>query len=229
MIYIQKGPEPKHFLEYRHQTNARFDDMDSHVKAELREALLKEQGHLCAYCMCRINGAGDVKIEHLAARTPKNELDYHNLLAVCRGGEDGAIAARSCDTRKGNRPIFISPLNKTDMHRIYYSNNGAIHSNDHTQYEYTYADQNGKYHNGCSSPEQDLQERLNLNYKNGNPMIGRKTALRKFQEMLHPYKDVKSKRAFLERMQKFYAEPKGYLEPYCGILRWYINKKLSQL
>lgn len=229
MIYIQKGAEPKRFLQYRYQPNARFDDMDADVKIQLREALLKEQGHLCAYCMCRINGTGDVKIEHFAARTQDNELEYHNLLAVCKGGEGGAIAARSCDTKKENRPIFISPLNETDMHRIYYSNNGEIHSSDHTKHEFEYRDSSGKYHKSCSSPEQDLQECLNLNYENGSPMMGRKAALRKFQEKLQPYKDTKSKKAFLEKMQRLYAEQKEYIEPYIGILRWYIDKKLKQI
>lgn len=35
MIYIQKKPEPNLLLEYRHQINARFDDMDSDVKIQL--------------------------------------------------------------------------------------------------------------------------------------------------------------------------------------------------
>lgn len=229
MLYIQKKSEPKRFLEYRYQPNARFDDMDSDVKVQLREALLKEQGHLCAYCMCRIQGTGDVKIEHLTARTPENELEYHNLLAVCRGGEGGVAAARSCDTKKENRPMFISPLNKADMNRIYYSTNGEIHSADHTQHEFEYVDSAGKHHKGSSSPEQDLHECLNLNYKNGMPMMGRKAALRKFQELLRPYKDKQSKRAFLEKMQEFYSRKNEYLEPYSGILCWYIDKKLSQI
>ena len=60
-------------------------------------------------------------------------------------------------------------------------------------------------------------------------MIGRKTALRKFQKLLHPYKDKKSKRIFLEKMQRTYSENSEYLEPYVGILRWYVEKKLKQL
>lgn len=49
----------------RYQENARFDDMDTIVKKQLRESLLKEQGYLCAYCMKRIGDTKDVKIEHL--------------------------------------------------------------------------------------------------------------------------------------------------------------------
>lgn len=229
MIYIRKKSEPDQFLQYRQQKYARFNDMDSEVKEQLRKALLREQGHLCAYCMRRIRGANDVKIEHLQARTQENELQYHNLLAVCRGGEDGPVPARSCDTKKANRPLFINPLSEADMKRIYYGNNGEIHSTDMTEYVFTYEDNIGRRHEGRTSPERDLQECLNLNYKNGIPMMGRRTALRKFQQLLHPYKDAKSKKTFLKKMRKIYAEEQEYLEPYIGILRWYIDKKLKQI
>ncbi|NDO50695.1 TIGR02646 family protein [Lachnospiraceae bacterium MD335] len=229
MIYIQKKSEPNLLLEYRHQMNARFDDMDSDVKNQLRESLLKEQGHLCAYCMKRIADTKDIKIEHFEARTLENELNYHNLLAVCKGGEGGPVQARSCDTKKENRPIFINPLNKSDMNRIYYNNSGEIHSSDTTEYEFEYYDSTGKYHSGYTSPEQDIHVSLNLNYENGAPLLGRKTALRKFQQLLHPYKDKKSKRLFLEKMQRVYSEQSEYMEPYVGIVRWYIEKKLNQL
>lgn len=229
MIYIQKRPEPNLLLKYRHQKNARFDDMDSDVKIQLRESLLKEQGHLCAYCMKRIADTKDIKIEHFEARTPENELNYHNLLAVCRGGDSGPVQARSCDTKKENRPIFISPLNKSDMNRIYYNNNGEIHSSDTTKHKFEYQDSIGRYHSGYTSPEEDIHECLNLNYENGAPLLGRKTALRQFQKLLHPYKDKKSKRIFLEKMQRMYSEQNEYMEPYVGIVRWYIEKKLKQL
>lgn len=229
MIYIQKKSEPDLLLKYRHQMNASFDDMDSDVKKQLRVSLLKEQGHLCAYCMKRIVDVKNVKIEHFEARTSENELQYHNLLAVCKGGENGPVEARSCDTKKENRPIFISPLSKADMDRIYYNNSGEVHSSDTTQYKFEYQDSIGKHHTGYTSPEQDICECLNLNYENGAPLMGRKTALRTFQKLLHPYKNKKNKRVFLEKMQRTYSEQSEYLEPYVGILRWYIEKKLKQL
>lgn len=84
-------------------------------------------------------GAGDTKIEHFEARTKANELQYHNLLAVCKGGEGQPLRMQFCDTKKGNKPIFINPLNKTDMDRIYYKMNGEIHSRDTIRYEFEYA------------------------------------------------------------------------------------------
>lgn len=227
MIYIKKSSEPGKLIEYRHQPGAKFDDMDSDVKEQLRTSLLKEQGHLCAYCMKRIEGTGDVKIEHWEARTAQNELQYSNLLAVCKGGEDGPSGARSCDTQKGNRPLFLNPLSKRDMDRIYYTNSGEVHSSDITEYQYEFIDHLGKIHKECTTPDQDLNQCLNLNYINGIPMSGRKTALKRFQEHIHPYKDAKSRDAFLQKMWEFYSKQDDYQEPYVGILRWYIQKKLK--
>ena len=85
-------------------------DADADVKKTLRESLLKEQGYLCAYCMRRINDAQDTKIEHYKARTPENELQYHNLLAVCKGGEDGLPSARCCDTKKDKLEPYVGIL-----------------------------------------------------------------------------------------------------------------------
>ena len=226
MIYIRKGTEPGSFIRYRHQKNASFDDMDAKVKDDLRQSLLEEQGYLCAYCMCRIHDSSDVKIEHFVARTPQNELQYSNLLAVCKGGENGPKDARSCDTKKGNRPIFINPTAAADMSRIYYSNNGEVHSSDTTEYEYCYSE-GDKIHRGITCPNEDLSSALNLNYENGVPLMMRKAALKQFQKKLMPYK--KKEKAFLLKMQEKYMESQAELEPYVGILRWYIAKKLHQL
>ena len=84
MISIKKGVEPDSLRYYRRTPGANFDGLD---KTELRERLLEEQGHLCAYCIQRITGKGAVKIEHYEKRTTENQLEYKNLLAVCSGNE----------------------------------------------------------------------------------------------------------------------------------------------
>ena len=55
MIEIKKGTEPKELLEYRQQKFASYADMPADVKKKVIKSLLLEQGHLCAYCMSRIN------------------------------------------------------------------------------------------------------------------------------------------------------------------------------
>lgn len=56
MLFIRKSKPPDKFVEFNAKNpNAHFDDMPSEVKAGLKNSLLAEQGHLCAYCMCRIS------------------------------------------------------------------------------------------------------------------------------------------------------------------------------
>ena len=209
MIYIKKGSEPRKLQTYRRQPNATFDDMDADVKTQLRNSLLAEQGHLCAYCMRRICNEHDVKIEHWSPRNSENELDYNNLLAVCYGNQGSPKEEQTCDTRKGSDAISISPLNESDMRRIYYSNSGEIHSDD-------------------AIADAEMQNILNLNGQNGIPLMGRKAALKAFKSQLHKYKNDKNTKAFLEKMRDTYAGHSEMMEPYLGVLRWYIDKKLQQ-
>ena len=50
MIRIKKGREPGKLLWYRQQDGASYEQMDKEVREELIDQLLREQGHLCAYC-----------------------------------------------------------------------------------------------------------------------------------------------------------------------------------
>ena len=95
MIYIKKGAEPKSLKEYRSQPNATYEDFRD--KDDIREALLKEQGCLCAYCMSRIS-KDKMKIEHWISQKSEEgdgeekALDFHNMLGVCTGYRaDGTI------------------------------------------------------------------------------------------------------------------------------------------
>ncbi len=209
MILIQKNTAPNSLTEYRQTPNASFDDMDSAVKADLRESLLNEQGHLCAYCMSRINANTKVKIEHFSARTPENELQYQNLFAVCGGNEGQKYSLQTCDTRKGNRKLHINPLNPIDMSTIKYNNDGTIHSTDPVY-------------------ESELHSVLNLNCPNGYLIANRKTAIQTIRNELSKLRPGQDRKVLLEKLWKAYSEPKIELEPYVGIIRWYINKQLRK-
>ena len=111
MRHIRKGAEPGSWLRFRKQKvpALRFDDGP---KGDLRKALLKEQGHLCCYCMRRIeDGPGGMKVEHWAPQSvsPALALDYSNLLAACDGGEGSPPSGQHCDTAKGNQVITLDP------------------------------------------------------------------------------------------------------------------------
>lgn len=225
MIFIKKSREPRSLLEYRHQEFASFDGMDEYVKNDLRNALLSEQGHICAYCMGQIDEK-TTKIEHLVARNKENELVYSNLLAVCRGNEGQPPNRQHCDTRKGNRPLSLSPLNESDMAKIYYSNSGRIHSEDTSDVELKY-ENNGIVNSIVTNPDKDLEESLNLNDVYGVILKSRKTALQSLIKKYYSYTKGRDKKQFLEKMKDYYTREEDPKKPYVGILIWYINRKLK--
>lgn len=83
---------------------------------ELRKQLLQEQQYICAYCGSTIpfvfneNGKEQMKTEHFepkkgAHAKPELQLTYSNLLAVCKGNEQGK-GEKHCDTAKLEKPLL---------------------------------------------------------------------------------------------------------------------------
>ena len=145
MILIKKKRIPSSLVEYKRTINASFDNLPREVKDRLRTSLLKEQGYICAYCMKKLeDDSSKVKIEHYVARNEENELEYKNLLAVCKGNEGESFEKQTCDTRKGNKEIKINPQVNSDILTIRYTSNGEIKSNN-------------------SDYQRDFDETLNLN------------------------------------------------------------------
>jgi hypothetical protein len=56
MRTITKGSEPKSLRDYRAVPGATYDGKDfTRVKNAIRKALLRDQHHVCCYCMRRIS------------------------------------------------------------------------------------------------------------------------------------------------------------------------------
>lgn len=105
MISVVKGGEPKVLTEakrdIRNTPDAPFDysSLQGEDKRKVLEALVTEQGHLCAYSMCRIGTDNSpATIEHIIPQHPTSlnpdgglSLSYKNMLAVC-DGRNGALA-----------------------------------------------------------------------------------------------------------------------------------------
>lgn len=163
MIFIDKGRGPASLIGYKHDLNASFDNLPSEIKTEIRNSLLKEQGYLCAYCMRRIEDPSEIKIEHYVARNSENELDYKNLLAVCKGNEGSRKENQTCDTKKGSEVLHINPQKNADILTISYTRNGIIKSSNEVY-------------------QQDIDNILNLNDKNGYLIAARKGAIKAIQK-----------------------------------------------
>lgn len=211
MLFIKKNNEPSSLTEYKKQSNAYYDGCN---KNDIRKALLKEQGYLCAYCMQRISES-NMKIEHYNAQANciEKTLDYNNMFGVCTGNENSRNKKNTtCDTHRGNVELTINPLSKASIDLICYNEDGRIYSKD-------------PYIN------EDLNKTLNLNCEASLLKTNRKMALRAVKNILIKKKQKGTwDKVFLEKIKKRYetVNSEGKLEPYCGIILYYLNKKIGK-
>ena len=215
MIYIEKNAEPYSLKANSRTPGADFDSLD---KTELRDFLLAEQGHLCAYCMKRVNDAKDTKIEHYEARNDENQLMYTNLLAVCTGNEklqlqSGKVDPKkfTCDTMKKSQSLHINPQNWADMKTIYYDAQGKIYSTN-------------------SDYQIDLDIVLNLNDPYGFLVDNRQAALKAVQNQLRKLRPGQDAKPLLNKIQKLCTvkNSAGELPEFVGIIRWYIERQIRK-
>lgn len=208
MIHITKGSEPHSLTEYKKQEGAYYDGYPK--KQDVREALLKEQGHLCAYCMRRIV-IGDMKIEHWNPQSGIDDslaLDYRNMLGVC-SGKIGGSSETICDTHRGNTIITVNPLQKRTVEKIKYEvHTGRIYSDD-------------------DDINKDLNQTLNLNMK--RLQENRKAALDGCKKVLTTIQGSGNwKKHNLQKMISKYnaLDEEGKKQEYCGIVLWYLEKRI---
>jgi len=131
MVTIEKGQAPKAWIEKR--STPGFSAFES--TEELKNALLDEQGHLCAYCMRRIptsdpNMDAKVRVEHLKPRSkyPVLQLDYNNLVICCPGNIE---YQPHCDHSKGDDSITFDLFSSQLEDSITYSKfDGTIKSSN---------------------------------------------------------------------------------------------------
>lgn len=111
-------------------------------KEILQDALAKEQGYVCCYCMQALprgtNNELVMRIEHFKPQSifnhttpPDLTVKYNNLLAACENTQEkGNSHLHHCDVSKGN--IVAQHLQNPALsdNKIYYSNSGAIYSKE---------------------------------------------------------------------------------------------------
>ena len=116
MKYINKGPEPNEFIQWKAQANEdwqpSYEGMPSDIKQPIVKALMKEQGYICCYCERRLE-VGNCHLEHLQPQaTGEKQLDYRNMLCSCqRNLQPGE--PQHCGNLKGkwfDATLLVSPL-----------------------------------------------------------------------------------------------------------------------
>ena len=207
-----------------------YDKLSNPLKSEVRVSLMKEQGHLCAYCMRRIPDEriltedvdfSNVYIEHWQARGAENNtgenkgLDYRNMLAVCSGNEKAPGARNhkarffTCDKKRGNAILKINPMDEKTLETIYYRTDGTIESKD-------------------PEIEKDINVHLNLNCRTEAVTLpeNRKKVLDTIQQDLFK-QEGDFKQNCIEQLHMWESEedPKT---PYIGIAIWWLKKQIEQ-
>jgi len=215
MILIRKQSEPHRWTLYRKTAGATYQS-----QSYLSASLLEEQGYICAYCMRRIPCKDSLSnenhhIEHIKPRSkyPENQLDYNNMVIVCPGHMGDKD---HCDRSKGDKEMNLSPLNSSVIQTISYENNGIIKS---------------------SNPvwNRELNDILNLNDK--VLVMARRTTLHKIIALLNSEKKNNKNKWTKKMLQKYlyrYQEKhsdngKKKYYPYCGIVIYYLKKKLTKM
>jgi uncharacterized protein (TIGR02646 family) len=200
MIRINKRNEPKEWTEYRLTPGVSYTSTPG-----LREALLREQGYICAYCMRRI-AAEKSRIEHIKCRERYSELelDYNNMVICCSGETDSIY---HCDREKGNADISFTPL---DEHFI-----------DTVSYE----TKSGKIKSSNPVCDNEINSILNLNNKLFE--LNRKQVIEGVIEALKQRKWTNI--SLISKLTEWQSiNQKHELKEYCGVVIWYLKKKIAK-
>ena len=206
MIRINKGAEPRAWQQYRLTPGVAYSPIP-----ELREALLREQGYLCAYCMQRIPVAqpGEQetsKIEHWRSRAnyPNLALDYNNLLICCPGNLNRQA---HCDKLKASKELAFSPLDPNLEDGLSYST------------------KDGATKSANPAWQTAIETALNLNH--AWLKANRLQVLNGLLASLA--KQGSWPKAKIQQALQDWSNPdtQGYKKPYAGIILWFLRRKLE--
>lgn len=227
MKLIKKGAEPRSLKTYRETTKNPVYSATN----DIRENLLREQGHICAYCMRRISlrrteGKGSkpkIEIEHFKSqkRHPKLVLNYQNMLGVCNGNAGKPDHKLCCDKSKSfydkkdkgekkGRDLTVDPLDISRISQIKYATDGSIFSEIETI-------------------NYDLDKMLNLNEPNL-----KKERVNLYRNLKKRIKDFWAKTnrnkpkvigLIAKEIEKWKVEDeKGKFKPYCALALYFLRK-----
>lgn len=208
-INKQQANEPRSWVNYRNTPGARYA-----ASADLRNALLAEQGHICAFCMRRVpvpkrdpNEAEYSKIAHINSRTNHEDMqfDFDNMVICCPGNINGTS---HCDKSQGFTDVTQPLFNIQLQNSISYGNyTGEIKSNNEAW--------NTEMNNILCLNNPTLKNNRSQTLEGVRNVLERKRWTRA---------ELQNK---LDEWTNFDAA--GRLKPYCGIVIWYLEKKLRQM
>lgn len=113
--------------------NLTYKNLPTEVKIAIKQGLLKEQGEICGYTMCRLGDIESSHLEHIEPQniSPEKALNYSNMLA-CTPKDGGDISLGYGAPIKGGTSVeinvdFVSPHSKGCEKRFHFDSNGKIY------------------------------------------------------------------------------------------------------
>ncbi len=222
MKFIEKGAEPSALREYNTTPGAVFDNCP---KSVVRDALLQEQGFICAYCMQRISAdlnasyKPKTEIEHFKSqrRYPDLQLRYGNMLGGCNGNVGKGKHKLICDKSKSRfddrHDLTVEPQNQDRIKQIKYTRSGEIFSDIDTV--------NDDLNEVLNLNEQDLKEhRANL-YKS------LKAKIKNFWGIAKGNK-TKVKALIFEEHKRWNSRTDNKFMPLCGMALYVLERELEK-
>lgn len=206
MRRITKNAEPHQWTAYRLTPGAAYVAIP-----ELRQSLLEEQGRICAYCMRRIDISDGrtvekTRIEHILSRENHSELqlDYSNMALCCDGQVD---SSSHCDVSKTSNDVTFNLYDDQFFTTLSYgSKTGEINCSNTT------------YRN-------EINTILNLNHR--RLKANRCSALKGVIQYLNRKGWTAANiRAQFSNWDN--RDGEGKYKEYCGIVVWYLQRKLTQ-
>jgi len=147
MKRIFKGHEPKDFIDYKVENkqggvNIDYNSLGEKQRTQIKEALLIEQGNICAYTLKRIELKSchieHIKPEELCRQLQKkgvetiSDLDYSNMVACFPKEFSGSSrkkfygAYKKDDWWENDGSSFISPLRVDCESHFKYNKDGSV-------------------------------------------------------------------------------------------------------
>jgi uncharacterized protein (TIGR02646 family) len=144
MRSITKGAEPRELIQWRSANSATpqnlFYDGGGFPREAVRNALLVEQFHLCAYTMkklttakeCNCDTGKSCHIEHVlpqARGISAETIDYQNMVACYPPSQTKAACEYGAHAKAAYDPdagLFVSPLDANAQRHFQFENDGSV-------------------------------------------------------------------------------------------------------
>lgn len=195
------------------------------VSARSLRLCWQSRGGICAYCMSRIEDANALEstrderaahVEHLLPQSRCShgeDIDYHNMVAVCSGERGEGKKALCCDRARGHQELTVNPTRPETLRSIRYRANGRVYSED-------------------PDIDKDLNAVLNLNGEETGLPMNRKAAVdRLFAKFsaLGKRGGNRAVRAYCRKRLDALSHPDadGRYVPYVGTLRYFLQRRLE--